>query len=91
MRDGNGLARRKDSEGRVCSLGGNVLRDILQLDTSELGRRVVREAGDREGVRGVVAHKDRRRVVENLEGLVTGVGDSGGDLKIVDIDDGVGA
>lgn len=70
MRDLDALARSEHGEGRLLSDSRRLGRNVLGLDTSELGGAGRR--GDVEGV-GLRLGKDRAGVVEQLKSKVRAI------------------
>ncbi len=83
MVDGDGFTRCKDRKGRICILLHDVVRIVLDPDTSESGGSTI--AADVESVGGEFRRQDTGRVVKDLQCRVTGVSESCGHIKIVDI------
>ena len=77
--DGNGFTRCKDGERGIRALGSDGFWGVLDLDTVEERGGVV-SVVDGKAVGRVFAVEDAGRVVEDLQGFVTRVGEGGGDL-----------
>jgi hypothetical protein len=82
----NGFARSQSGE---ATLGSSDRGHILGLDTAENGRRTLR-VGDVERVGGQLGER-ASGVVQELDGLITCVGDDGGNVEAVRASDSVGA
>lgn len=84
----DGLARSKDGERLGVGALSSLLKRVLDLVADEAGRGTG-VGGDGEGV-GREGVESTAGVVEELEGLVTSVGEGGGDLQVVDTVDCLG-
>lgn len=89
MVDLEGFTRSQDGERRAKTRARGYLRDVSDLDTREVGVSTLCVGHD-EGVRRE-GGKRGARVCEELQRLVPGVGDGGGDIEIVDRLDGGGS
>ena len=81
------LTGLKNSERGGIRQLGRVAQGVLDLHATEAGARAV-VGGDGEGVGGESVQR-ATGVVEELEGLVAGVGEGGHDLEVLDTVDGV--
>ena len=82
MRHGERGTGGEDGEGRVVLVLGSLVEGVLDLRTNE-ARASTRVRGDGEGV-GRERVQDATGIVDELEGLVTSVGDGRGDLQVLD-------
>ena len=89
MLNGDGLPRSEDGEGASVRALSRLAGHVLDLRTDEARARA-RVGGDVEGV-GRERVQSTAGVVEQLEGLVTSVGERGGDLQVLDIVNSLGA
>ena len=83
MLNSDGLTRSEDGEGGLFAEVNGVVGRVLDLDTAELGSSTRILVGDGESLSGQLG-KRAERVVEELQGLVTGVGNGSLDLEVVD-------
>ena len=89
VRHSEGSTGGKDGEGRDVLALGSLVKAVLDLRTNE-GRALARIRGDGEGV-GRERVQGAAGVVDELEGLVTSVGDGGGDLEVLNTVNRLGA
>ena len=83
MLNGDGFTGSEDSEGALLSKVDGSLGRVLDLHAAELGDSAGVLLSDGESLSGHLA-EGAERVVEELQGLVTGVGNGSLDFEVVD-------